>query len=87
LGRRILERKRVSDEQKSFEYPEKQPNKVVAEAFRQRLKQVAGFERVPTPQPMKNSIGAIVYYLFFASRVDTAEKIVSHIFKKYQDRG
>jgi three-Cys-motif partner protein len=70
-----------------FGYPEKEPNKVVAEAFRQRLKRVAGFERVPSPLPMKNSIGAIVYYLFFASQVDTAEKIVSHIFKKYQDGG
>jgi three-Cys-motif partner protein len=68
-----------------FGYPEKEPNKVVAEAFRQRLKRVAGFERVPDPLPMKNSTGAIVYYLFFASRIDTAEKIVSYIFKKYQD--
>jgi len=68
-----------------FGYPEKEPNKVVAEAFRQRLKRVAGFERVPDPLPMKNSTGAIVYYLFFASQVDTAERIVSHIFKKYQD--
>jgi hypothetical protein len=67
-----------------FGYPEKEPNKVVAEAFRQRLKRVAGFERVPNPMPMKNSTGAIVYYLFFASKTDTAENIVSHIFKKYQ---
>lgn len=67
-----------------FGYPEKEPNEVVAEAFRQRLKQVAGFERVPDPLPMKNSSGATVYYLFFASQVDTAEKIVFDIFGKYR---
>jgi three-Cys-motif partner protein len=67
-----------------FNYPEKEPNQVVAEAFRQRLQQVAGFERVPNPLPMKNSSGAIVYYLFFASQVDTAERIVFDIFAKYR---
>jgi len=67
-----------------FGFPEKEPNEVVAEAFRQRLKRVAGFARVPDPLPMKNSSGAIVYYLFFASQVDTAEKIVFDIFGKYK---
>jgi three-Cys-motif partner protein len=66
-----------------FGYPEKEPNEVVAEAFRQRLKRVAGFERVPEPLPMRNSTGAVVYYLFFASQVDTAEKIVVDVFRKY----
>lgn len=70
-----------------FGYPEKEPNEVVAEAFRQRLKRVAGFERVPDPMPMKNSSGAVVYYLFFASQVDTAEKIVLDIFGKYRRHG
>jgi three-Cys-motif partner protein len=67
-----------------FGNPEKESNEVVAEAFRQRLKRVAGFGRVPDPLPMKNSSGAIVYYLFFASQVDTAEKIVLDIFGKYR---
>jgi three-Cys-motif partner protein len=67
-----------------FEFPEKQSNEVVAEAFRQRLRRVAGFERVPDPLPMRNSNGAVVYYLFFASQVDTAERIVFDIFKKYR---
>jgi three-Cys-motif partner protein len=70
-----------------FGYPEKEANEVVAEAFRQRLKRVAGFERVPNPLPMRNSRGAIVYYLFFASQKDTAEHIVVDIFKKYENRG
>jgi three-Cys-motif partner protein len=66
-----------------FGNPEKEPNEVVAEAFRQRLKRVAGFARVPDSLPMRNSTGAVVYYLFFASQVDTAEKIVFDIFRKY----
>ncbi|MGH9689244.1 MAG: three-Cys-motif partner protein TcmP [Candidatus Acidiferrales bacterium] len=70
-----------------FGWPEKEPNEVVAEAFRQRLKTIAGFQRVPEPLPMRNSKGAIIYYLFFASQKDIAEHIVLAIFNKYQNRG
>ena len=70
-----------------FGKPDKQSNEAVAEAFRTRLKDVAGFARVPKPIPMRNSMGAIVYYLFFASQKDTAEHIVLDIFKKYEMRG
>jgi three-Cys-motif partner protein len=70
-----------------FGEPEKQTNEVVAEAFRRRLKKVAGFARVPDPMPMRNSTGAIVYYLFFASQKNTAEGIVVDIFSKYKNRG
>ena len=70
-----------------FGDPEKQPNEVVAAAFRKRLKEVAGFARVPQPLPMRNSKGAIIYYLFFASQKNTAEHIVLDIFEKYQERG
>jgi three-Cys-motif partner protein len=66
---------------------EKEPNQVVADAFRNRLMQVAGFRRVPEPLPMRNSKGSIVYYLFFASPKDTAENIVLDIFAKYRTRG
>ena len=65
---------------------EKQSNEVVAEAFRIRLQEVAGFEFVPKPVPMRNTTGAVVYYLFFASQNATGEKIVSEIFSKYRDR-
>lgn len=68
-----------------FGFPEKESNEVVAEAFRQRLKSVAGFERVPEPLPMRNSKGATVYYLFFASQKDVAENIVLDIFRKYHE--
>ncbi len=43
-----------------FGYPERESNETIAEAFRERLRRVAGFRRVPEPMPMRNSIGAIV---------------------------
>jgi three-Cys-motif partner protein len=65
---------------------EKEKNDRVAEAFRKRLRDVAGFEFVPQPISMKNSSGAIIYYLFFASPNRTGAKIVKSIFDKYKDR-
>ncbi|MGA3104021.1 MAG: three-Cys-motif partner protein TcmP [Terriglobales bacterium] len=64
---------------------EKVSNDRFAEAFRKRLKDVAGFKRVPDPLPMKNSKGSVVYYLFFASQKGTAENIVKYIFDKFGD--
>jgi three-Cys-motif partner protein len=64
---------------------EKVSNDQFAEAFRDRLIKVAGFKRVPKPLPMRSG-NAIVYYLFFASQVDVAEKIVTDIFNKYRGR-
>jgi three-Cys-motif partner protein len=63
---------------------EKESNDTVAGAFRDRLVKVAGFKRVPEPLPMRNSRGAVVYYLFFASQVGVAENIVSEIFTKHR---
>ena len=62
-------------------------NSPIVTAFRKRLQEVAGFKNVPEPVPMRNSIGAVVYYLFFASQKDVANKIVRHIFEKYRTRG
>jgi three-Cys-motif partner protein len=70
-----------------FGHPTKNDNETIAEAFRNRLKNVAGFKHVLPPMPMRNSSNAIVYYLYFASPNDTANKIVQHIFSKYQNRG
>lgn len=66
---------------------EKEDNETVAEGFRKRLCEVAGFKHVPQPMPMRNSKGATVYYLFFASPKPAAEKIVTDIFNKYRERG
>lgn len=65
---------------------EKQPNKAIAAAFRQRLAK-AGFKYVPEPAPMRNSKGAVVYYLFFAAHQETADKILRQIFDKYREEG
>jgi len=67
-----------------FGEPEKESNDTIAEAFRERLIKMAGFKRVPEPLPMRNSRGAVVYYLFFASMVDVAEDIVNDIFRKHR---
>lgn len=69
------------------EIEEKAANEAIAEAFRIRLKKVAGFEYVPNPLPMRNNKGAIVYYLFFASPNKTGAHIVEYIFEKYRKRG
>lgn len=66
---------------------EKASNEVIAEAFRRRLKEVAGFAYVPQPIPMRNTKGAVVYYLYFASPNKTGAKIVADIFNAYRNRG
>jgi len=60
----------------------KESNRTIALAFRKRLKEVAEFKYVPQPIPMRNTIGAIVYHLFFASQNRTAEDIITYIFDK-----
>lgn len=70
-----------------FGYPSKTDNDTIAEAFRRRLKQVAGFAYVPQPIPMRNRQGATVYYLFFASANKTGAKIVTWLFEKYRTKG
>lgn len=62
-------------------------NKTVAEAFRKRLEDVAGFRYVPSPMPMRNEQSAVVYYLYFASPNKTGSRIVTSIFNKYRNKG
>lgn len=62
---------------------EKVSNEKFAAAFRERLRKVAGFKKVPEPLAMRNSKGSTVYYLFFASQKGTAENIVKYIFEKF----
>lgn len=66
---------------------QKTDNDAVAEGFRKRLSEVAGFRFVPAPLPMRNSTNAIVYYLFFASHNQTAHRIIRHIFTKRRQQG
>jgi three-Cys-motif partner protein len=69
------------DEELRTKIPGNQP---IIAAYRERLRSVAGFAYVPEPIPMRNTRGAAVYYLFFASHNSTANRIVSQIFAKYR---
>jgi len=51
------------------------------------LATVGAFKHVPNPIPMRNSKGAIIYYLFFAAQKPVAADIVRDIFNKYRNRG
>lgn len=66
---------------------EKANMKVVAEAFRRRLKEAASFEHVPKPVLMRNRKRGPLYYLYFAAHKPVAAKIVREIFEKYRKRG
>jgi len=59
----------------------------VVAAFRSRLQKTAGFQYIPEPMPMRNTKGAIVYFLFFAARERTADKIIKDIFRKHAHLG
>jgi three-Cys-motif partner protein len=69
-----------------FSEPEllKQDNDAIVKAFQIRLREVAGFQFVPDPLPMRNGNNAVVYYLFFASQKPVAKNIIEDIFRKYQ---
>jgi three-Cys-motif partner protein len=62
----------------------KQDNDAIVAAFRERLRELAKFDFVPEPLPMKNSNNAVVYYLFFASPKPVAQKIIEGTFAKYR---
>lgn len=66
------------------DWEEKTKNEDIVNGFCQRLKCVAGFKYVADPLPMRNSKGAIVYYLFFASQQKIAEHIIEDIYKKFK---
>lgn len=70
-----------------FGEPEKEDNAIIVNAYRERLKEVAEFSYVPEPIPMRNTKGAEVYYLFFASHKAVAAHIIRYIFDKYRERG
>jgi three-Cys-motif partner protein len=78
----------ASDQRDLFGPPEeeKTSNEAIVEAFRERLRVVAGFKYVPDPIAMRNSQNAVVYYLYFASQKPVAEGIIRDIFSKYRDK-
>jgi three-Cys-motif partner protein len=75
-----------STERNLFGWEMKTDNETVAQAFKVRLQEKAGFKHVSEPLPMRNSVGAIIYYLFFASQQKLADGISTYIFNRYRDR-
>ena len=74
-----------------FGFDFKTDNDTVVQAFKKRLIEKAGFKNVSEPLPMRNSKGATIYYLFFASQAQLAQNIADDIivgiFKKYKEKG
>jgi three-Cys-motif partner protein len=74
-----------------FGFDFKTDNDTIVQAFKKRLIEKAGFKNVSEPLPMRNSKGATIYYLFFASQAQLAQNIaddiIAGIFKKYKDKG
>ena len=62
-------------------------NLQVVNAYRARLRDIAGFKYVSEGIPMRNRKNSIVYYFLFASQKPDAKNIVMDIFNKYKDRG
>jgi three-Cys-motif partner protein len=67
-----------------FDEPQKAGNEAVVKSFQKRLQEVAGFDFVPEPIPMKNSTNAVVYYLFFASNNSTGGRIGKKLLDKHR---
>ncbi|MFC1573795.1 three-Cys-motif partner protein TcmP [Candidatus Latescibacterota bacterium] len=65
----------------------KAENIKVAQAFKKRLKEKAGFRYIAEPLPMRNRTGATIYYLFFAAQKPVAKNIFDEIFNKYKYKG
>ncbi len=64
----------------------KQEPEAVVDAYRGRLRDVAGFAYVSEALPMRNSKGTTVYYLLLASQKEVATGIVNDIFNRYRHR-
>ncbi|MGD0969672.1 MAG: three-Cys-motif partner protein TcmP [Candidatus Aquilonibacter sp.] len=63
--------------------PEKATDIEFAQAFCRRLKDVAGFHGTTAPIPMKNTQGAIMYYLIFALPIETARRAANGVAKYF----
>lgn len=66
---------------------EKASNETIARAYAERLRKVAGFPFVLEPMAMRNSRGATIYYLLFASHNATGAKIAAEVMDPYRTGG
>lgn len=63
--------------------PQKLGPKVIVDAFRDRLKDCAGFSIVSKAFPMRNSKGNIIYHLVFASHSEAARRVMRALEKRF----
>ncbi len=70
-----------------FGFQRKRTNEEVVAVFCERLRTVAGFRHVPEPLPIRNTRGAVVYYLVFAAHHRLAQGIVADIFARHAGKG
>lgn len=76
-----------SKEENLFGFEMKVDSGRLADAFRDRLRTVAGFPYVPKPVLLRNTKNAPMFYLFFAARKPIASHIIDDIFRKYRSSG
>jgi three-Cys-motif partner protein len=60
----------------------KRRNEPVVEAYRTRLKEVAGYPHVSTALPMSNDQGSPLYYLIGASQKEVGRRVFDAVFSK-----
>ncbi len=61
------------------------PQDDIIAAFRQRLRDVAGFEIVGKPIPMRNTKGRTIYHLLFASHNAKASDVMRSLDHRFAD--
>jgi hypothetical protein len=57
----------------------------VPRALKRRLREDAGFGNVLDPLPLRDGAGCVAAHLCFASRTDTANKVIDDIFARHRD--
>lgn len=62
-------------------------NEPIVEAYRARLKEVAGFKYVSQPLAMINEQGAPIFYLIGASQAKPGLKVFNGVFQKWRKKG
>ena len=63
---------------------DKLDNEALVAAYCKRLREIAGFKYTVEPLAMKNSTGATLYYLVFATQNGTGRDIMTDLFEKYR---
>lgn len=60
-------------------------NEEIVKVYCEKLREIATFEYIPEPLPMKNTKGTTVYYIIFAAHKPVSKRIVRHIFNRHRN--